>query len=580
VSIRQQKEQKDELSALLRPIRRRLSVQKLVLRLTAGVLWGLGGSLMVLLIARLVPIPYYKAIAAAICLLAVAAGAIVAFIHRPDERECALLADRQGLAQRVVTALEHRESTSPLAVMQREDAVRRLREALPQVLESIPVLPDAKRPAYAAGCLLSLCLLLVFWANPQDERLAQLAQEREAKKAAQEAVTKLEQEAKAAEGLSDAQKKKLEEILAQAKKALSEADSQTERLQALKAAEKQLDQWKQAELAKQAALQRLQQSLAQHQGLRQAAASLSKEDRQALVEALRQSAKALEALSAKERQSLAEELQKAAEHLAQAAADAGTDDAAATAAQLKQAAEQLAQGNVQSAMASLQSGLLQAMQQVTQAQQGALLAAQSLAALQQSQMMLAAAGSPSGSAGQTGMGFGAGTAGSVGAGTAVPASGSAGANSSGAGSQQGQGTSPAGSAGGNGQAGGGSGSGAGNGSGNGAGSGSGAGVGGGSGKGGGKGPGAGLGAGRHELVTVPSPRIGAEGPTDTVGGPLGAGPSQSRASTTTQVSSGAARPYEEVYSQYASFVRESLEHGKIPDDYQDAVKAYFSSIEP
>jgi hypothetical protein len=46
------------------------------------------------------------------------------------------------------------------------------------------------------------------------------------------------------------------------------------------------------------------------------------------------------------------------------------------------------------------------------------------------------------------------------------------------------------------------------------------------------------------------------------------------------VSPGGTRPYEEVYGQYAEFARESLEKGKIPDDYQDAVKAYFSSIEP
>jgi hypothetical protein len=580
VSTRQQN---DELLALLEPIRRRLTVRELVLRLAAGGVWGLGGSLLLLLTARLVPIPSYKAIAVTVCLLAVAAGAVVAFVRRPGERECALLADRQGLAERVVTALEHRENTSPLAAAQREDAVRRLREVLPRVLESIHVWPHAKRPAYAAGCLLSICLLLLLWPNPQDERLVRLAQERQAQAAAQEAVAKLEQEANASEGLSEAQKKQLEEILAQAKKALAEAESQAERLNALKTAEKRLDKWKQAELAKQAALQRLRQALEQHPGLRQARAALSSGDRQALVEALRQSAKAVEALSSKEREALAGQLKTAAEQLAQAAAAAGAEDMARTAEQLKQAAGQLAQGSVQPAIAALQTGLLQAMQQGAQAQQGALLAAQSMAALQQSQMMVAAAGSPSGVTGQAGMGSGAGTAGTAGAGQAVPASAAAGTAPSGASSQQGQGTTAdggTGSTGGNGQTGTGNGSGAGSGSGNGAGSGSGTGAGAGSGQGGGRGAGAGLGAGSHELVTVPSPRIGAEGPTDTVSGPLGAGPSQSRPSTTTQVSSGGARPYEEVYGQYAAFARESLEKGKIPGDYQDAVKAYFSSIEP
>jgi hypothetical protein len=90
-----------------------------------------------------------------------------------------------------------------------------------------------------------------------------------------------------------------------------------------------------------------------------------------------------------------------------------------------------------------------------------------------------------------------------------------------------------------------------------------------------------LGAGSHELVTVPFQRIGDDsGPGDTVGGPLGAGPSQSGQSSSSQVAAGGTLPYEEVYAEYEQFARESLSKGTIPGDYKEAVKAYFESIEP
>ncbi|TGU75401.1 hypothetical protein EN829_064665, partial [Mesorhizobium sp. M00.F.Ca.ET.186.01.1.1] len=133
----------------------------------------------------------------------------------------------------------------------------------------------------------------------------------------------------------------------------------------------------------------------------------------------------------------------------------------------------------------------------------------------------------------------------------------------------------------NGNTGAGQGNGSGKGAGNGAGNGSGNGAGAGAGGGNGQGPGAGLGAGKHELVTIPTSRIGGEnGPSETVGGPLGAGPSQSQQSSQTQVTSGGTLPYEEVYGQYEQFARESMEKGTIPGDYQDIVKDYFSKIEP
>ncbi|MCK9918122.1 hypothetical protein MXD81_54260, partial [Microbacteriaceae bacterium K1510] len=115
-------------------------------------------------------------------------------------------------------------------------------------------------------------------------------------------------------------------------------------------------------------------------------------------------------------------------------------------------------------------------------------------------------------------------------------------------------------------------------SGNGSGSGTGSGAGG---SGSGQGGGAGLGEGSHDLISVPTKRIdGKGGPTETVGGPLGEGSSETRESGSTQVTPGVVRPYKEVYQEYERFSRESLERGNIPNDYKEIVKDYFQSIEP
>ncbi|KKX57085.1 hypothetical protein X546_00735 [Brevibacillus borstelensis cifa_chp40] len=594
-------ENKDNLLTLLAPIKKRVLYRESARWLVAGALWGLGGSFVLLLLARLFPIPFYKWLVLAAALAGVAAGMVRLWRARPTERDCARLADSLGLAERVATALEYRENSSPFAAAQREDAVNRLRQSLPHILESIEVWPIIRKQAYAAGGALAVCLLLLLWPNAQDERLAQMAQQKQAQAAAEESLKKLQEEAKAQEGLSDAQKKQLEEMIEQAKKAVAEAKSPAERLNAMKAAEKQLDKWKQSQERKMAGLQKLQETIGGQPGLQKVGAAMNSGDRQAMVDALKESAKAVEALKAEEQKALAEALGKAAEQLAKEGQAAGDEEAAKAAEQLQEAAKQLAQGNVQQAFAPLETGLAQAMQQMAEARTAALLAAQSMAAMQQSQMMLAGAGSTANGSAQAGAGVAGGAAGSPGG--AVPVSASAGnaQTGTGAGSQAAAGGTAAGGAGsdgsgnangqgsqngngsGNGNgAGNGNGSGNGNGNGNGNGSGNGndSGNGSGSGSGSGKGAGAGLGQGSHELVTVPSARIGGEGPVDTVGGPLGEGASQSRQTGATQVSSGGALPYEEVYGQYAEFARESLEKSSIPSDYQDVVKEYFSNIEP
>jgi len=585
---------KDELQKLLLPIHRRLIRKQRMRQLVWSALWGTVASLVLLVLARLLPIPFSRWIALVLPIFAMLAGALALIGKKPTWLEAAQTADRQGLQERAVTAWENRASTAAVALMQREDALRHLRRQLPQIVESVRIWKEVKRPLLLTGGLALAVAVLLLVPNPQDDKLAQMAQEG---KALEEATQKLEQtrqEVVADSRLSEEQKKQLQELLEQAKKALAEADDPLERLNAIRAAQIQLEKWQEAEQAKWTPFARLQQDLRQLPGMQGLATALQQGEREALTAALQQMARTLEELTEEERKQLAEELKKVEEQLRSQAEAVRSQEAVRTAGLLAAAAEQLAQGQLSPALSSLEQSLLQALEAEKRQRQALLAAAHVSASLLQSQMALATAGSggasqPAGSAGTgqpapvlpvppTGGAAGQQPAGNPAANAgggniqqggansgSASANGSAGEENSGSASTNGgasQGNGAGGSTGRNGNGGRSAGAG-------------------GVGTASGAGSGAGLGAGRHELVTVPSQRMGdGNGPVDTVGGPLGAGPFQSRPSANSPISSGAALPYEEVYAEYEQFARESLSKGTIPADYQETVKKYFEGIEP
>ena len=147
-------------------------------------------------------------------------------------------------------------------------------------------------------------------------------------------------------------------------------------------------------------------------------------------------------------------------------------------------------------------------------------------------------------------------------------------NGSGSGNQGGQGNQ--GNQGNNGSQGQGNGSGSGSGSGNGAGNGAGAGSG--SGQGGSPGgSGAGIGTGNRNLLAVPS-RLGGTSGTTVDGGKLGEGkPIEEKGEV--PATRGEIRPYQEVVGSYKDSYMESTDRLQLPNDLQQMVQSYFTSIE-
>ncbi|MGG4147052.1 phage tail tape measure protein, partial [Paenibacillus algorifonticola] len=158
-------------------------------------------------------------------------------------------------------------------------------------------------------------------------------------------------------------------------------------------------------------------------------------------------------------------------------------------------------------------------------------------------------------------------------------SGSSAGGASGSPSEPGSGAAPgssgaSGSGGDPSSSGAGAGAGAGSGTGAGAGAGQGAGSGSGSGQGGLQG---GTGAGGRTLVTTPRTMAG-EGNVQEDGGPSTGGQEQTGGKS--PMIDGMTRPYEEVYSEYATEAKKTLGRSQLPQAMQDKVKQYFDNIQP
>ncbi|MET3292803.1 UNVERIFIED_CONTAM: hypothetical protein ABID98_005500 [Brevibacillus sp. OAP136] len=241
------KRQDDEMLTLLGPIQRKLLHQKLVLRLAGAAIIGLGAGVLLLLFARFLPIFYYKWAAVSFPVLGLLSGLIWTLRKKPTLVAAAKEADRHGLAERTVTALENRAQTSMLAVRQREDALSRLRGVLPQVLSGIAVFRFSRIKWIGLSAVLASWLTLFYLPNGMDQVIAQKLQEQaqlaEAKKQLDELAKSLANE----KSLSTEQKKKAADIMDEAKRKLASANDTADRLNALRAAEKQLEKWKQAQ---------------------------------------------------------------------------------------------------------------------------------------------------------------------------------------------------------------------------------------------------------------------------------------------------------------------------------------------
>jgi hypothetical protein len=576
---------KNELLELLDPVQKRLFFKNTLLYMLSFSLAGTGIGVVILIFSRFMPIPYSKEVTSTLIIFSIICSIIYSVLRKPELGVTAAHADRYGaLEEKVTTALEHQENSSRMAIWQREDAIDSLRKKLPSIMESIRLWSFGSKKILTLLGLSSFFLFLLVFPNPMDDVIQANALELEVIASVEENIEEELQEVDKNEALQKEQKKSLAAILEGLKQDIQEKDPLQDKLNAIDKANKELSDLQTKEGQKQKVLEQLQQKLAENDSLKDITHALSKDDQMALLEAMKEVSQRMSSLSNEEKEELASLMEDLAEEVIDASQEVNAEQLVTIAERLKAAAEAMREGNLPQSFEDFKNAILAAQQQNAQSQQLAMQAAQMVGMLQQSHAMLANANPSSAGTVTAGTGSqgGQGTPGTSASGQGTPGTSSSGNTPSGSISGQANGNS---SGNGNGsRTGQGSGNGSGSGSGQGSGSGSGSGNGSGTGSGGngsGQGSGAGLGQGSRQLVTVPSERFGSDGASsETVGGPLGEGSSESRWSTSSQVSPGVARPYEEVFQQYEQFARENMERNKIPADYEQMVKEYFSQIEP
>lgn len=326
----------------LRSVRRRVRVSQAVRYGSFGVLFACLACAVLAAVSYFIPIthlPLWMGTAGlGLLLMAVSAGLL-----KPVSFErAALKADAGGLKERVLTALTLFDDT-PMALLQREDAVRHLKELPPKA--AVPLKISGRPLLMAAAVSLLAAAFMIFIPNPQNGVLAkreafQKAMAEQAK-AVEEESNKLEESAYTKEELNE-----LRKLMGDLARDLRKATEPQESYLAMDKAQRELDELKRK--ASDKARAEVAQAFSQS-GLNNLSDALTKSDAEAASKAVEQLAKSES--GAKAESSAA--LQKAANALPEGA----LKDAAAKTAQAMNAGN--AQ-NLKAALSTLNSAMLSA----------------------------------------------------------------------------------------------------------------------------------------------------------------------------------------------------------------------------
>lgn len=372
-----------EIETALQPVSKRLLSQYFLVSLLRGLAVAMLAALLLLAYSFLRPwadVMYYCLVVAGIIIM-VTVG--LAVISRPGLWEAACQVDDKGLKERVSTALELSISfsDSPMQRLQREDALKHLREV--DVAASFPLqMPrrEGKILLVLAGFLLLLNLIPNPWQGEVDRQMAvrqEIAQQQKQVEKVKKELEKKNEKAPSArreEGI-----KALEEL----QHKLGSAKKQEEAMKSLTAAEERLQKLssdKQDHVNSD--VERLSQALKQDEISREFGEKLAAGDSREVEQSFAKMAEKVPTMSSADQQKLAASLNESSA----AISDAGLKN------QLNQAARTLNSGSARAAGDRLKSlgATLGAMS--SQAAINSDLARAGLA-LQSSRMAITAAGS-------------------------------------------------------------------------------------------------------------------------------------------------------------------------------------------
>ncbi|GIO31849.1 MULTISPECIES: phage tail tape measure protein [Paenibacillus] len=522
---------------------------------------GFGCAMLVLLAARLWPVPSYRLLALAAVIAGLAAGMAWGLAHRVKDHEAAQAMDEAtGGAERtdmMVTALAFSGSDAPAAVWQRKQAEAYGERFVAELKNRLPH-PSYKKMMIAASLLFIGVIVLALIPSPMDAKLAEAARQKEWVQDQKNKTEKLVQQLET-QKLDPSAKKPLTDSLQALQKKL---ERQKDPEQALAELEKTMKEMEKTAAKQEAAVRNVKELGKRMQNdprMSSLGKSLAEGQTEDLKKSMEQFKREVARLSKEQKEQLREALSKLAEE-----ADKNPDTKALKDA-LKKTEKALAEGTKDKEAEEALNDLEEALAKALEAR--ALAASQSAAASSLSSQLASQGLGLASQMTASGMQVSDAWASGGSAEELAWAEGDEGDAEDGA--QASPGSSGA------------QGSGQGNGSGSGMGSGAGAGTGTGTGSGSGmgQGSGAGLGAGGQNFVKTPRKFAGSGNKQNDKGPLQGQGGTIQKGGVAPAVD-GASRPYEEVYKEYESEAKKSLGRQELPQQMQSLVESYFTGINP
>lgn len=300
-----------ELVRLVRKIRDRLHAASIVNAVTLGVAAALCLGIAVAAASRFIPI--YNVYLSVLKLVgaAIAAAFLYSAFRTPKDAYAALKVDSFGLKERTVTALELLGDQSPFAMLEKNDALKHLKNM--DYKKRIPLKPSKR---YLMVCLVLTMVLAIsgFIPNPMAGRAEELHKLKVKIAEQQKKADKLIERVKDNPKLTEEQKKELEKKLAELKKELKSARDEKEINKALGRTEKKLEYIKD-KYDPGVDLNKITEAFSKNEMTKSLADMIKKGDEKAFKANIKKMAEELKKLTPEQKQKLAEELSKLAQEL-------------------------------------------------------------------------------------------------------------------------------------------------------------------------------------------------------------------------------------------------------------------------
>ncbi len=225
------------LYSALKPVRRRLLLRHFIKYAMLGAILALAQAVMWLCASFLIPIPYMwqKVIACGLGIILI--SAVGSAIYRPSLKSVAREADKLGLQEKAITAYERMGLEDAFSVLQREDAIRSLKEL---DVRMIPVVPPRKWVLSIAGLAL-LVFVGSLLPNPQSKiAYRQIKVQREIENQVERLEDKVQENLAGQVELTAEEKQQLMDLVNRLVRRLQQTSDYKEAIKEISKAEEQL----------------------------------------------------------------------------------------------------------------------------------------------------------------------------------------------------------------------------------------------------------------------------------------------------------------------------------------------------